>query len=69
MEQIIIFLFTEGYGLWITGWCFVCMLFTSFAPVSLTEKIPDVLMQFINYSAGNFKYAANKLTDIKGNTA
>lgn len=48
----------------------VAFLFTHIAPhlpPSVTEKIPNWIMYIVNYLAGQYKYAANAETDIKGN--
>lgn len=36
-------------------------------PVSVTEKIPNVIMVVLNKIAGNYKGAENAKTDVRGN--
>jgi hypothetical protein len=67
MEQLLEFLLQTEYATYVFAWCGFCAVFVAVAPTKLTEKIPDVLMAFINVCAINFGNAKNKNSDIKGN--
>jgi len=53
----------EPWGYYVGIVLLVCRLFVSFAPESLTEKLPDKLMWLINKLA----LSSNSMTDNKGN--
>lgn len=63
MDSIINYLLTTPYAQYFMAFCLLCRIFTSLAPVSLTEKVPDVVMIWINA----FALASNKTVDNKGN--
>lgn len=67
MEQLIQFLMETEYATYVFAWCGICAVFVALAPVSITEKIPDPIMAFINICAINFGNAQNKKANIKGN--
>ena len=67
MEEVLLYLATLVNPLYVAIWCFVCLIFTVIAPPKLTAKIPDRLMQIINFSAFNWGNAVNRYCDTKGN--
>lgn len=46
---------------------FILVHVVAVLPVSVTSKIPDVVMVILNKVAGNYKSAVNAKTDSKGN--
>ena len=63
MQEIIDFLIATPYGQYMIAFCLLCRVFVTVAPVSLTEKINDTVMVFVNACA----LASNKKADGKGN--
>ena len=63
MEEIFEFLLNSAWGHYFMAAFLLCRVFVTVAPVSLTEKIPDWLMQVISACA----LASNKIADNKGN--
>lgn len=65
--QLLSLAISSGYAFYVFLWCAFCGLFSAFAPPSVTQKIPNLIMMVINVSSLNIGRAANALTDIKGN--
>lgn len=63
MEDVINFLIDTHYGQYVLALCFICRAFVTVAPVSLTAKIPDIVMQLISIMA----LVGNRKADNKGN--
>lgn len=63
--QLIDFLLNSEYSHEVMAVIFVAKVFVWFAPVSLTEKIPDKAMVLINILA--LSISKIKPTDLKGN--
>lgn len=57
-------------GPWLTIIALVAFVITHLVPhlpVSVTSKIPNVVMVILNSIAGQYKNAKNEKTDMKGN--
>lgn len=67
MEELLLSLAAMLDPLYVVIWCVGCLIFTVVAPPKLTAKIPDVIMQVINFSAFNWGNAVNRYCDSKGN--
>lgn len=63
--QLVDLLLTSPYSQYVIAGIFLAKLFVWFAPVSLTEKIPDKVMVLINILAVSISKV--KPTDLKGN--
>ena len=63
IQSFIDFAQTQPWAGYFMAVCLVCRIFTTVAPVSWTEKLPDLAMMVINTLA----LSANKVTDNKGN--
>lgn len=64
-DQLVDLLLTSPYAQYVIAAIFLSKLFVWFAPVSLTEKIPDKVMVLINILAVSISKV--KPTDLKGN--
>lgn len=59
-----------AFGPWLTIIALVAFVITHLVPhlpVSVTSKIPNVVMVILNSIAGQYKNAKNEKTDMKGN--
>jgi hypothetical protein len=64
------YLLTTEYGQYATMLVFAMFIVNQVlphVPPTITAKIPNFIMVFINVVAGRYGNATNKLTDIKGN--
>ena len=63
MEELFNYLLTSEWGQYFLVLFLLCRVFITVAPVALTERIPDWLMQVISACA----LASSKVVDNKGN--
>ena len=47
--------------------CFLLVQIRPHIPVSVSEKVPNIIWKVIEVLAGNYKHASNERTDINGN--
>lgn len=63
LTEIINFFIDTEYGKYVLALCFLCRAFVTVAPISLTQRVPDSIMQVISVCA----LVGNRKADNKGN--